>query len=169
MHKEELSIIFGLKKFYQYLHGRPFILVTDHKPLTALFGPKKGTPLLAANRLARWALWLNQFDYTIEYRKTADHSNADALSRLPSGDDISFNREESGEDMDIVCAIKVLSLQIQPVDAIILRQESQKDPVISTVMRCVRKGWPSKNTETNDKVSKFRKLSDSLSTMDIDL
>ena len=164
IHKEALSIIYGLKKFHQYLYGRPFILVTDHKPLTALFGPKKGTPLLAANRPAQWALWLNQFDYTIEYRKTADHSNADALCRLPSGDDINFNREESGEDMDIVCAIKVLSLQIQPVDANILRQESQKDPVISTVMRYVREGWPSKNIETNDKVNKFRKLSDSLST-----
>ena len=130
IHKEALSIIFGLKKFYQYLYGRPFILVTDHKPLTTLFSPKKGMPLLAANRLARWALWPNQFDYTIEYRKTADHGNADAFSRLPSGDDINFNREESGEDMDMVYAIRVLSLQIQPVDANILRQESQKDPVI---------------------------------------
>ena len=162
--KEALSIIYGLKKFYQYLYGRPFILVTDHKPLTALFGPKKGTPLPAANRLARWALWLNQFDYTIEYRKTADHGNADALSRLPSGDDINFNKEDSGGDMDMVCAIKVLSLQIQHVDANILRQESQKDPVISTVMRYVREGWPSKNIETNDKIKTFRKLSDSLST-----
>ena len=66
--------------------------------------------------------------------------------------------------MDMVCAIKVLSLQIQPVDANILRQEYQNDTVISTVMRYVREGWPSKNTETNDKVNKFRKLSDSLST-----
>ena len=55
IYKEALSIIYGLK-FYQYLYGRRFILVTDHKPLTALSGPKKGTPLLAANRLARWAL-----------------------------------------------------------------------------------------------------------------
>nr|KAG5695889.1 hypothetical protein BaRGS_017327 [Batillaria attramentaria] len=101
IHKEALATIYGLRKFYQYLYGRQFILVTDHKPLTALFGPKKGTPLLAANRLARWALWLNQFDYTIEYRKTADHGNADALSRLPSGDDIDFDREESGEDTDM--------------------------------------------------------------------
>ena len=66
--------------------------------------------------------------------------------------------------MDMVCAIKVLSLQIQLVDANILRQESQNDPVISTVMRYVREGWPSKNTETSDKVNKFRKLLDSLST-----
>ena len=164
IHKEALSIIFGLKKFYQYLYGRPFILVTDNKPLTALFGPKKGTPLLDANRLARLALWLNQNDYTTEYRKTEDHGSVDALSHLPSGDDINFNREESGEDMEMVCAIKILSLQIQPVDANILRQEFQKDPVISTAMRYVRERWPSKNTETNDKVNKFRKLSDSLST-----
>nr|KAG5698057.1 hypothetical protein BaRGS_016705 [Batillaria attramentaria] len=140
IHKEALAIIYGLRKFYQYLYGRQFILVTDHKPLTALFGPKKGTPLLAANRLARWALWLNQFDYTIEYRKTADHGNADALSRLPSGDDIDFDREESGEDTDMVCAIRVLSLQVKPFDSNILRQESGKDPVIATVMRYVREG-----------------------------
>nr|KAG5699905.1 hypothetical protein BaRGS_018204 [Batillaria attramentaria] len=164
IHKEALAIIYGLRKFYQYLYGRQFILVTDHKPLTTLFGPKKGTPLLAANRLARWALWLNQFDYTIEYRKTADHGNADALSRLPSGDDIDFDREESGEDTDMVCAIRVLSLQVKPFDANILRQESGKDPVIATVMRYVREGWPLKHAEINEEVRKFQKLSDSLST-----
>nr|KAG5691288.1 hypothetical protein BaRGS_017254 [Batillaria attramentaria] len=163
IHKEALAIIYGLWKFYQYLYGRQFILVTDHKPLTALFGPKKGTPLLAANRLARWALWLNQFDYTIEYRKTADHGNADALSRLPSGDDIDFDREEKGEDTDMVCAIRVLSLQVKPFDANILRQESGKDPVIATVMRYVREGWPLKHAEINEEVRKFQKLSDSLS------
>nr|KAG5701179.1 hypothetical protein BaRGS_023288 [Batillaria attramentaria] len=164
IHKEALAIIYGLRKFYQYLYGRQFILVTDHKPLTALFGPKKGTPLLAANRLARWALWLNQFDYTIEYRKTADHGNADALSRLPSGDDIDFDREESGEDTDMVCAIRVLSLQVKPFDANILRQESGKDPVIATGMRYVREGWPLKHAEINEEVRKFQKLSDFLST-----
>uniref|UniRef100_A0A5S6QTD8 Reverse transcriptase domain-containing protein n=1 Tax=Trichuris muris TaxID=70415 RepID=A0A5S6QTD8_TRIMR len=89
--KEALAVIFALKKFHQFLYGRHFILVTDHKPLVTLFGPTKGTPALAANRLARWALVLNQYDYSIEYRKTAEHSNADALSRLPAEDDPEFD------------------------------------------------------------------------------
>ena len=52
----------ALNKFHQFLYGRKFILVTDHKPLLALFRPSKA---LAANRLARWALMLSQYDYSI--------------------------------------------------------------------------------------------------------
>ena len=164
IHKEALAIIFGLTKFYHFLYGRRFFLVTDHKPLTALFGSKKGTPLLAANRLARWALWLGQFDYEIEYRSTAKHGNADVLSRLPAENDEDFDREESGDDCDVVCAIRVLSLQAKSTDSTLLRKESEKDPVISTVMRYVREGWPHKDTSSNDpSVETFRKLSGSLS------
>lgn len=83
----------------------------------ALFGPKRETPLLTANRLARWAQLPNQFDYTIEYWKTEDHGNADALRHLPSGDNNDFDREECGEDMDMVCTINVFSLQVKPIDA----------------------------------------------------
>eukprot|EP00731_Ephydatia_muelleri_P007450 Em0003g1698a len=108
--KEALAIIFALSKFHQFLYGRTFILITDHKPLIALFGPTKATPALAANRLARWALMLSQYQYCIEYRKTSDHGNADALSRLPVGPDANFDGEESEADVDTVCSIKTISL-----------------------------------------------------------
>ena len=74
---------FRIKKFHQYLYGRKFLLVTDHKPLTTLLGPKIGIPALAAARMQRWALLLAAYRYDIEYRSTAKHANADCLSRLP--------------------------------------------------------------------------------------
>ena len=51
--EEALALIFGVKKFHLYLCGQTFTLVTDHKPLTTIFGPKRGIPPLAAARLQR--------------------------------------------------------------------------------------------------------------------
>ena len=58
-------------------------LVTDHKPLTTLLGPKKSIPPLAAARLQRWALLLSAYTYEIEWKPTREHANADGLSQLP--------------------------------------------------------------------------------------
>lgn len=169
IHKEALAIIFALSKFHQFLYGRKFIVVTDHKPLLSLFSPDKATPALAANRLARWALTLSQYDYTIEYRQSAKHGNADALSRLPSGPDPEFDKREGGEDMDSVFTILAISRQIRPTDPGVVAKESEKDPVISTVMRYCREGWPQSSTVSSAKegkghsVNSFKQIRDSLS------
>lgn len=80
--KEALAIIFGVKKFFQYLIGTHFILQTDHKPLLKLFGEHQGLPQMAASRLQRWAHILSGFNYSIQYIKSKDNQ-ADMLSRLP--------------------------------------------------------------------------------------
>ncbi|GFX67388.1 transposon Tf2-6 polyprotein [Trichonephila clavipes] len=81
--KEALSIIWGVKRFYQYLFGQHFDLVTDHKPLVSIFAPNRSLPCLSATRMVHYALFLQAFSYTIKYRNTKNHGNADALSRLP--------------------------------------------------------------------------------------
>ena len=81
--KEALSLIFGVKKFHQYLYGRKFLLVTDHKTLLTILGPKKELPTLAAARLQQWAVLLSAYQYDIEFRLTDRHSNADGFPRLP--------------------------------------------------------------------------------------
>ena len=92
--KEGLSIVYGIRKFNQYLSGRNFNILTDPKPLLTIFGPDTSLPVMSLQRLQRWALLLTGPDYDIRNRSSAEHSNADALSRLPAGPDVAFDREE---------------------------------------------------------------------------
>ena len=73
-----------MKKSKCYLLRRKFTLVTDHKPLTSIFGPKKIVPSVAAAPLQQWALFLQRTITASNFARHADaHGNADVLSRLP--------------------------------------------------------------------------------------
>ena len=74
--RELAAIIYGVKKLCHYLDGQKFILQSDHRPLTYL---KKMMGL--NSRLTRWALCLQQFNFTIMHKPGKQHANADALSR----------------------------------------------------------------------------------------
>lgn len=56
------------------------ILVTDHQPLTRIFGPKSTVPPLAAARLQRWAILLSGYDFDFTFKNSADRANADFFS-----------------------------------------------------------------------------------------
>lgn len=72
--KECLGIVWGCNKFRSYLIGTPFTIRSDHHSLQWLWRHEKG-------RLARWALSMSEFDYTIVHRKGIENTNADVLSR----------------------------------------------------------------------------------------
>ena len=82
LEKEGLAIIMGVKRFHQYLFGREFTIISDHKPLLHLFSESKMTPALASARIQRWSLTLAAYNYTIQFKPGSQHSNADMLSRL---------------------------------------------------------------------------------------
>ncbi|XP_066511013.1 uncharacterized protein K02A2.6 [Hoplias malabaricus] len=129
--KEALGIIFGVKKFHTYIFGRKFTLLTDHRPLTSIFGSHKGLPTLAASRLQRWALILSAHDYEIKYRKSSAHGNADGLSRLPLPD--------CPQHMDQ----NIFYFQMvdnTPVTAHQVKQATRTDPVLSKVLDCLMRG-----------------------------
>ena len=84
--KEALAIVFGVKRFHQYIFGRKFAIVSDHKPLQYLLNENKAIPVMASARLQRWALTLSAYQYTIAYRPGENIANADGLSRLPLSD-----------------------------------------------------------------------------------
>ena len=83
--REGLALVTCIKKLHQYLYGRPFTLLTDHKPLLGLLEEEKPIPTLAAARVQRWALILAAYKYRLKYRSGNHNANADCLSRLLAG------------------------------------------------------------------------------------
>ncbi len=81
--KEALACIVGVTRFHSFLCGHHFTLQTDHKLLLTLFNENKTVPQQAANRIQRWAWRLASYEYTMAWRSSGQHANADALSRLP--------------------------------------------------------------------------------------
>ena len=136
--REGLAIVFGVRRFHQFLYGRPFTLVTDHRPLCKIFGDKQGIPTLAAVRMHRWSLLLSAYDYTIEYVSGTSNCCADCMSRLPlPGQPI-----DSAEKVHVFVQTEEL-----PVTASQIAKESLKDQQLSAVMKSVQQGhWPVTST-----------------------
>ena len=144
--REALALIYGVKKFHQYLWGREFTLHTDHKPLTTIFGKKKGIPPTTAGRLQRWALILMGYSFNIEYKSTKMFGNADGLSRLPVGPDQYFDRQNYGR-VNVTALLQVEKLEELPIKASDLASETNKDPILKQVKQFTLKGWPEQVTQ----------------------
>ena len=141
LEKEALSLIFGVKKFHRFLYGRKFILITDHRPLVTILGPKKGIPSLAAARLQRWAVLLSAYKYDIRYKATSDHSNADGLSRLP------LPSTGSTSETEPVTMFNIGQVQALPVTVQDIQQATRRDATLGKVYKYVQQGWPKQVSE----------------------
>jgi hypothetical protein len=97
--KECLAVIFGVKQFRTYVYGTKFQIITDHIALNWLMNIKEPT-----GRLARWAIYLQVYDFEIIHRKGLKHSNADTLSRpvMINQIDIINNDDETRTDLDVM-------------------------------------------------------------------
>lgn len=86
--KEALALVWSVEHFDIFVFGKEFDLVTDHKPLEILFGPKSKP----CARIERWVLRLQSYKYKVIY-KPGKSNIADPLSRLcvfletPKGED----------------------------------------------------------------------------------
>ena len=161
---EALSIIYGIKKFHQYLYGNTFELITDHKPLTTLFNPTKGTSERTSTKLKRWSILLSEYNYKIVYRSTTHHANADALWRLPAGPDLEFDTAaETCSYLDDEASEYLCRL---PIDAAKVATETLKDKILHQVRKYIDIGWPINNVnKIPNELKPFLQCKDSFSIM----
>jgi hypothetical protein len=87
--RELLSVVFGLKKFHQFLYARPFTIFTDHRALTYLHTQKVLSPLLY-----NWLETLLGYQYDCVHIPGIMNVLPDCLSRLYTP---SFRLEEEDD------------------------------------------------------------------------
>ncbi|CAH8569735.1 unnamed protein product [Schistosoma turkestanicum] len=126
------------------IYGRPFTLLTDHKPLLSIFGAKSGIPVHTANRLQRWTIMLLAYDFKIRYKSTMTFGHADVLSRLIA--------TQKFENEDVIIATVSLeddihhilqtSIQATPLSAMDVKSTTRTDEELQTIIRYLLCGWP---------------------------
>ena len=78
------ALTWAFSKFRQYIHGYHFSIHTDHEALEWLAQARYKNA-----KLERWALRLQEFDFTVHYKKGSENVVADCLSRLRPEEDTS--------------------------------------------------------------------------------
>lgn len=92
---EYLSLKWAVtEKFFDYLYGAKFTVVTDNNPLTYVLTSAK---LEAAGH--RWLAALSSFDFNIQYRAGRKNQDADSLSRRPHPHD-EYQPDFTSQDED---------------------------------------------------------------------
>ena len=147
--KEGLAVIYGIKKFHQYVYGRHFQIVTDHKPITTLFNESKGMTTMASNRIQRWSLSLSAYDYTLKFKPGNTHSNADALSRLP----LPEKPTSTPQPQETIFLME--NMDNSTITAKQIQLWTRRDRILSQVYRYTLNGWP-KDTDPQLRPHKSR-------------
>lgn len=91
--REALGLVWACERLHPYLYGRKFDLVTDHKPLEVIYGPRSKP----CARIERWVLRLQPYEFRVVH--IAGKNNiADPLSRLLTGTERRAHHEHGAEE-----------------------------------------------------------------------
>ena len=97
--KEALSIVWAVEHFHLFIYGKPFKLITDHKPLEVIYGNPKSKP---SARIERWAAIPIYLAVQTRCRNPADF-----LSRHPTKDSVSQQEQMTEQYISLITSSAV--------------------------------------------------------------
>lgn len=130
--REALGLVWACERLHPYLYGRQFDLVTDHKPLEVIYGPRSKP----CARIERWVLRLQPYDFKIVH--IAGKNNiADPLSRLLSTNEKQVKHEHGSDEYVRFVAVNATPRALTTRE---VEEESATDPELQDVREAIETG-----------------------------
>ena len=110
---ELLAVVWATEHFRNYIYGRYFTVISDHKALLTLLNSSPKGNKTFFSRLNRWYDRLVPYDFKVEHRQGSKMGMADYLSRFPSAE----APETSHYDENFTVAkIRMINAALKPKD-----------------------------------------------------
>ena len=130
--KEALGLVWACERFHAYIYGMQFDLLTDHKALETIYGPRSKP----CARIERWVLRMQPYDFHVVH-VPGTQNIADPLSRLLDGN----NREEEHKH-EAEQYVRFVAIHATPraMTTHEVEQESAIDDELEHVRRALKTG-----------------------------
>ena len=127
--KEALALIWACEKFHPYIYGTPLELVTDHKPLEVIYGPKSRP----CARVERWVLRMQPYKFKVRYQP-GPKNIADALSRLVTSQDGGSRHSSQAQQYVRFIAVSATPSAMTSRE---VEKASAEDEELSAIRKCI--------------------------------
>lgn len=157
--KELYAVLFGCKRFHEYMYGRRVIVESDHKPLEAILRK----PLAAAPpRLQRMILQLQKYNIHIIHRPGKDIPVADTLSRK------SIEHQDSSlmESMEAQVHTLISTVPVSDRKLLEIKDATAQDAQLTALRRATQNGWPNERRKCPPSIQEYWNHRDEISEME---
>lgn len=139
LEREALSVLFGCKRFHEFVYGRHFVVENDHKPLPSIFQRQIAK---APPRVQRFMLALQRYDFDLQYIPGKEAVVPDTLSRAFLNE---CEPEISTEDMEAHVHLIEAEMPMSDKKLTRYRQATSTDKTLQLLKKYTLNGWPEKN------------------------
>lgn len=127
--REALALVWACERLHPYVYGRQFDLVTDHKPLESIYGPRSKP----CARVERWVLRLQPYNFKVVY-VSGKENIADPLSRLLGSTGI---REKHSHESDEYVRFVAVSATPRALTTREVEEASEKDSELIELRKAI--------------------------------